>query len=367
MGFARRAAWGAALWLVLGAHTPDSEDPEPDPEPARARFSPFPIVSYAPETSLVLGALLVTTLRLRPERRQPDRRPSSLQVLASYSFARRGEAELVSRTYVHDEDWRLGFKLGWRRFPQRFWGVGDARTDDDERFVEDRWVAWAWLTRRVIADLRVGAGVRLRHRGFDELDPEGQLARNTIRGIEGGWEVGPFASIVWDDRDNNFSTQRGGRHEIDVTAFNETMGSDYAFRRIRVDLRQFIEVPGGVVALQVYAERLFGDVPFAALAALGGEDRMRGFFRGRYLDRALLLGQLEYRMPIWARLGAAAFVGLGAIAESMRALSLSELRVAGGFGLRFALDPKDHVNVRLDLARANDGSTNVYFTLGEAF
>lgn len=333
----------------------------------RARFSPFPIVSYAPETSLVLGALLVTTLRLRSERTSNDRRPSSLRVLASYSFARRGEAELMSRTYVHDEDWRVGLKLGWRRFPQRFWGVGDARTEDAERFVEDRWLAWAWLTRRVVADLRVGAGVRLRHRDFDELETDGRLAQGSVRGFEGGWEVGPFASLVWDDRDNNFSTQRGGRHEIDVTAFNEAMGGDYAFQRVRIDLRQFIDVPGGVVALQVYAERLFGDVPFRALAALGGEDRMRGFFRGRYVDRALVLGQLEYRMPVWDRFGAAAFVGIGAIAESMRELDLGGLRVAGGFGLRFAIDPKDHVNVRLDVAHANDGSTNVYFTLGEAF
>ena len=42
-----------------------------------------------------------------------------------------------------------------------------------------------------------------------------------------------------------------------------------------------------------------GDVPFYDLALLGGEDRMRGYYKGALRDKVLFDTQVEYRMPVW--------------------------------------------------------------------
>jgi len=49
---------------------------------------------------------------------------------------------------------------------------------------------------------------------------------------------------------------------------------------------------------------------------LGGEDKMRGYYKGALRDHVLVDCQLEYRLPIWNIFGMTAFVGTGRVAES---------------------------------------------------
>ncbi len=60
-----------------------------------------------------------------------------------------------------------------------------------------------------------------------------------------------------------------------------------------------------IVSLSVNAEltdRLQGDIPFVEQVTLGGDVLMRGFLRGRLVDRSALVATLEYAWPIWVYL-----------------------------------------------------------------
>ena len=64
-----------------------------------------------------------------------------------------------------------------------------------------------------------------------------------------------------------------------------------------------------MLALQGLAAYMPGEVPFANMPVLGGQNLLRGLFGGRYRDQTLVAAQAELRLPVWRWIGLAAFAG----------------------------------------------------------
>ena len=114
------------------------------------------------------------------------------------------------------------------------------------------------------------------------------------------------------------------------------------------------------------SETTSGSPPFDQLPELGGDKLLRGYFQGRYRDRALIAFQAEYRWPLFWRVGAAGFVGVGQVADGLSGFRLDRFWPAGGVGIRFLLAEQEGLNVRADFA-FGDGSSGFYLAFGEAF
>lgn len=93
---------------------------------------------------------------------------------------------------------------------------------------------------------------------------------------------------------------------------------------------------------------------------------MRGYYQGRYRDNNILVLQTEYRMPVWQRFGCVAFGGVGDVSHKMSGFSTNSLKYTYGFGLRFQLNPKENINLRLDFGFGKE-TFGLYLALGEAF
>jgi hypothetical protein len=142
--------------------------------------------------------------------------------------------------------------------------------------------------------------------------------------------------------------------------------SDYRFVELQADQRTFISLPmSSVVALQAFCQVVIGEAPIDVLPALGGPAMLRGFFQGRYRDKVYLVGQAEWRVPLFWRLGAAVFGAVGNVYPDLAHVGGDNLKAAGGLGLRLNVGRRNPVNIRLDVARAPD-STGVYLVIGEA-
>jgi len=103
------------------------------------------------------------------------------------------------------------------------------------------------------------------------------------------------------------------------------------------------------------------------MGLLGGAEIMRGYYLGRYRDKNMLVLQAEYRWaPIFWRFGLAAFAALGDVAETLDRFNLGRFKTTYGLGLRFVIDPKQRLHLRLDFGFGKETS-GVYFTAGEAF
>ena len=66
------------------------------------------------------------------------------------------------------------------------------------------------------------------------------------------------------------------------------------------------------------------------------------------------------------RIGGAVFGGAGAVTPQLSALSVDQVRLAGGAGLRFLLFAKKDIFLRMDLGFTRAG-TGFYIAPGEAF
>jgi hypothetical protein len=96
------------------------------------------------------------------------------------------------------------------------------------------------------------------------------------------------------------------------------------------------------------------------------DNALRGYVPGRYIDRQMFATQLEYRLALPKRLGLVAFGGVGEVAPSVGKFNGENLLPAIGTGLRFLLNKKYHVNLRIDIAQGKNEHT-WSMSIGEAF
>ncbi len=275
---------------------------------------------------------------------------------------------LGPQLYLGGETWRLTGGLEAVFFPDRLYPVGDESPDQTEDYGQRLFASSVGAERRLVGQLRLGGGLRVAHAAITRVESGGLLDRGAIPGSDGGFLVGVGPSIAWDDRDKDSATHRGGRHELSLVFFPEFLGSDYSLTQAIVQLRQFFPLwRQHILAVELHAQFSRGDVPFQAMATLGGDNRMRGYFSGRYRDLHSVVGQVEYRMPVWWRIGAVGFVAAGNVANEVSQIRLDDPKVAGGLGLRLTLSKQERVNVRVDVAVTRDGGVSPYVSLGEAF
>jgi outer membrane protein assembly factor BamA len=167
------------------------------------------------------------------------------------------------------------------------------------------------------------------------------------------------ASAAFDWRDNPRHPHAGGRYAVEFSDFEDRDLNAFSFRRVAVDLQQYVPVPDRYRTVALRAAAVFTDphagqhVPFYFQPTLGGSQALRGFREFRFQDRNSLLLTAEYRWEASWMLDGAVFVDAGTVAAERRDLSLRQLDVS--YGLGFRLHSNDAFVARLDLAVSREG------------
>jgi hypothetical protein len=265
-------------------------------------------------------------------------------------------------------DLRLKLKLGFERFPDRYFGLGaHAPAVAEEGFTPVVWTAKGEGEYRLGGPWFVGGDLEVKHVRIADRASDGLVAE--APGAQGGLGLGLGAHVSYDTRDEPRGTRTGGLLRLSAMHFEGALGAD-RFERFQLDARRFVPLLGDhVLALRGLVELHHGDVPFHQMSMLGGGDLLRGLYRGRYRDRHLATAQVEYRMPLFWRLGLAGFVEAGTVSDGLAGLAPLEegaLKLGGGLGLRFVVNAEKRLACRLDVGRS-EGHTQFYFTFDEAF
>lgn len=272
---------------------------------------------------------------------------------------------LENRTYLWGDAVRLLLDGGISDAPTHYWGVGYTAGKDSRNkrlhegfqfrlspkiatqflpnwFVLGGWDA-TWLTNQSL-----DANDHLPHQ-----DLPNQHSNGVLIGIE------------WDKRDFEPNPQAGPFFSLQWTGFRRAFGSDSDFDRWTANWRQYHTLdPKNIVAWELYGQALTGEVPWYAMSSLGGGDRMRGYYEGRYRDKTQLSMQVEWRRQFTHRHGMVLWGGMGAISEDVSALRSAHWLPTVGVGYRFQFKPR--INVRFDFG-IGQGSTGFYFQINEAF
>jgi len=189
-----------------------------------------------------------------------------------------------------------------------------------------------------------------------------------------GGKFSPFVSLVarYDTSDSQIHPKRGFRLIFQNDVASSFLGNKNArFLRFTMDFRKYILLFGkrDVLAFRTLVQKISGKKEKILLfeySVLGGGSEiaaLRGYRLDRFQDKGKFLVNVEYRFPLWKKLGGNVFVDGGLVWPSWSEIRLDKAVADIGWGLRYYL--QDFV-VRFDMGFSHEG-VGIYFNFGHVF
>ncbi len=333
----------------------------------KINFSGYPYVFYTPETQLAFGAGGIIVFYTKSD--DPNLKPSKIGFGGFYSTNKQYKISANPALYFNENKLFIRTPISFGVFIDKFWGIGnDTQENGTEQYERETIAASFILQSPPILFSASRSGLIIDYDKTTITDKkENELIKNdSIVGNNGGELFGIGYDLTWDSRDNIFFPNKGGYQYFKLIAYSGF--SDYSFGFLELDVSRYMSFKEDhVFAFNFYMSAAFGTVPFYKLPALGGQNRMRGYFYGRYRDNFYATLQLEYRQYFSKRFGFVAFGGLGDVSSEFITYDFSNLKYSVGGGLRYLFNKKQKINLRMDIAIGKDGNTGIYFGLEEAF
>lgn len=325
----------------------------------------LPILMYSPETKLAGGAMGNLLWR----NKNSITSPNFLMLSGIYSQNKQSSIQLITDIYWKDGKYYTHTFSDISRFPASFFGIGNNTSDqDEESYTPLNFEIQLMLKRDFFKNCFAAIRIEYLDMKMDKTESGGMLDSGVIYGSEAGITSATGFIVGYDSRDNLLYTTSGTFANVSYLVFDRALGSDYDYSQLNAELRKFTRLSdNGALGLHLYYEALYGEVPFYKLAKLGGLERMRGYFEGRFRDKHYLTCQMEYRiMPIFWRLGVSLFAAAGQVSAEPNEISLTETKFCGGAGIRYLLNKEEKFNIRLDLGFGKN-SSGIYLSASEAF
>jgi len=334
---------------------------------AAFKVIPVPIISYSSEAGNVFGLAKFNLIDLSKN----DTVSAASKISEVVTFSTKGQVNISVSTDLNwhqDKYMVLGF-INYKVQPEYILGIGnDVSINDVEKIEVTRLKFVNYGLIQVLKDFYVGIGVDLTNYTNIEKDSTSFLIRDQVSGTDGGTSTGIGFTAVYDSRDNRYNAYKGTFISLRTMTFPSFMGNPYLFSSLDIDVRKYLNPwYKHVIALQASTSFRSGDVPFYELAMLGGEDKMRGYYKGALRDKTLIDAQVEYRMPVWKLFGITGWFGTGRVGKNYSDLSLDGLWLSYGGGLRIKVDSEHNTNLRLDFGFGPGGISGFYINFAEAF
>lgn len=325
----------------------------------------YPYIFYSPETEFALGGAVIFTRRLS---RDPNVKPSNAIISGYYSAKHSYDLFFNPEFFLGEDKYYLGIIVDYWRYVDKFWGIGNNTPDaDDLGYIRKIFWTNVEFDVSVIGPLKVGLNYDLNYTTIEDKQENPFLLSESVMGSNGGTSSGVGLVLFADTRNGAFSPTAGGYYKLSVLNAVPWLGSSFTFTRWIIDLRHYVQLADPLVlAAQLYSSGVAGGPPFYLYPALGGDNQMRGYYEGRYRDKYYVALQGEVRLRLSQRWGLVGWAGLGDVAGEVASFRLKSFKPTVGFGVRFALDPEEVLNVRADFAYGKN-SNGMYFNAKEAY
>lgn len=195
-------------------------------------------------------------------------------------------------------------------------------------------------------------------------------------------------NILYDDRDHTLNPYKGQFLQLAMEFYPTWLGSSNYYSALRLDLRKYVslsvERPRHLLAFWVISMlSMGGHPPYLDLPASGYDmfnSSARGYLQGRWRGQNWMDLESEYRFPITNNglIGGVVFANAFSFSrpeinapqvgiQSPKLQLFESIRYAVGGGLRIMLDRKGRMNLTVEYARGENGSSGLYIYVGESF
>ncbi len=333
------------------------------------KYSPLPIISYSTETDWMFGLTKYNGFRIGSKGSNDSTiQPSHITSLAYFTLNHQYKIGTEIDLMFGHNKYRSHTQVYYLDFPDYYYGLGDTTDYNNERLVNSTNLDISTGFEYNITS-RLYIGIYYQYNNFfvldysDTLDYPGRIDLIPNEGLQSGIGL----NFARETRDNRFNAKKGSYLFIKYMNYGKWVGSKFNYNLILIDYRNyFTPVKFLTIATQIYTEGRFGDVPVQSLALMGGDNRMRGIYLGRYRDHTLIDGQLELRFPIVWIIGGTLFGGLGEVAPDYGKYTFDGMHWSAGAGLRLMVDSRNRTNLRFDVGLSKDRML-FFFTFLEAF
>jgi outer membrane protein assembly factor BamA len=327
-----------------------------------------PSFYYLPETSLAFG--LTGKIIFKFKGADSTTRASMIYPPMYYTLNHQLMLQAYYSLFFNNEKWVVNGNLAFLKFPQKYFGIGNDKLDGNKEVLSYRFFKTETCILRSITDkVFLGIGYRFQKMFKVKTVEGGIIETEKPYGYHGGVCSGIIANLTYDNRNNSVFPTSGFYAEGTGKIQFNFLGSDFTYQTYELNIRKYLSLAKNsihVLAFQLYGYMTHGEVFFKDLAELGSEFMMRGYYQGRYRDKHIFIAQMEYRMPVWKRFSMVFFNGVGDVANKLSNFAAHSLKFSSGLGIRFAINRKENLNIRIDWAITPE-SNSFYFGTSEVF
>lgn len=337
--------------------------------------------SYTPEASFGVGGAVLASFRMNKQDTISQRSflPAGLNLSINGTIVVAGAGTF----FFNENRFRIYMNYGYRNEPSHYYGKGFEkaenleRGDSTTRFHRSYFQLYPRFVWEVRPHFYLGGLFDLNYTKVSDVNPVMEKDPYFQQFKRKYFNVGIGGLIQYDTRDDVATPTRGMLLGANFKLFGKYLGGAYNYEIIELEYRQFKNIfrPRSTLAWIAKSQIGLGDVPFTELPTFGSPFDLRGYYMGKYRDKSMAYGIVEYRHMFgspakyksgnfWAKCGFVAWVGTGTIGETP--FDWNKWKLNFGAGLRFQMQPGK--NFRLDIGKEpGQPGMQVYMNMTEAF
>ena len=337
--------------------------------------------SYTPEASFGVGGAVLASFRMNKQDTISQRSflPAGLHLSINGTIVVAGAGTF----FFNENRFRIYMNYGYRNEPSHYYGKGFEkaenleRGDSTTRFHRSYFQLYPRFVWEVRPHFYLGGLFDLNYTKVSDVNPVMEEDPYFQQFKRKYFNVGIGGLIQYDTRDDVATPTRGMLLGANFKLFGKYWGGAYNYEIIELEYRQFKNVfrPRSTLAWIAKSQIGLGDIPFTELPTFGSPFDLRGYYMGKYRDKSMAYGIVEYRHMFgspakyksgnfWAKCGFVAWVGTGTIGETP--FDWNKWKLNFGAGLRFQMQPGK--NFRLDVGKEpGQPGMQVYMNMTEAF
>ena len=337
--------------------------------------------SYTPEASFGVGGAVLASFRMNKQDTISQRSflPAGLNLSINGTIVVAGAGTF----FFNENRFRIYMNYGYRNEPSHYYGKGFEkaetieRGDSTTRFHRSYFQLYPRFVWEVRPHFYLGGLFDLNYTKVSDVNPVMEKDPYFQQFKRKYFNVGIGGLIQYDTRDDVATPTRGMLLGANFKLFGKYLGGAYNYEIIELEYRQFKNIfrPRSTLAWIAKSQIGLGDVPFTELPTFGSPFDLRGYYMGKYRDKSMAYGIVEYRHMFgspakyksgnfWAKCGFVAWVGTGTIGETP--FDWNKWKLNFGAGLRFQMQLGK--NFRLDIGKEpGQPGMQVYMNMTEAF